>query len=307
MRFGLRPDEEQNPAIQPPLWSVLVYMLLVETLDVSDKTLIQRFGLVPLGDPTPLDSGLKTDAQGRMDSGKPIDKGEAHSGTLTEVGNLSFSSFAYCNNEFLQAPESMTVQCLNAYPMELTLVDAPTPHRAKKQYHPIIYLDRHLGAGWSSVYSSSKSHVVVKFAAAPNKDKATLKRQLTNEKMAYNKLSRITGWIVPRLYGEYEWHGGRALVLSDEGRSLSHLGEFKSLLLIERYGMPIMKRIMLIFCTADLSYLRRCTASTGWESSTQTLSPRMCCERSGPVFSRSLTLGSQMSTIHVQVGGSVAS
>ncbi len=52
--------------------------------------------------------------------------------------------------------------------------------------------------GWSSVYASSKSHVVVKFADVPKKDKAELKCQLSNEKIAYNKLSRITGWVVPR-------------------------------------------------------------------------------------------------------------
>ena len=73
-------------------------------------------------------------------------------------------------------------------------------------------------------------------AVVPGKDKAELKRQLTNEKIPYNK-SRIAGWIVPRLYGEYAWHGGRALVLSDEGLSLS--GTFTLLLLIERYGTPM--------------------------------------------------------------------
>jgi len=132
----------------------------------------------------------------------------------------------------------MTVRCPDAYPLELTLVDTPTFHRAKKQCHPIVYLDRHLGGGWSTVYLSSKSHVVVKFAVAPGKDKAELKRQLTNEKIAYNKLSRITGWVVPCLYGEYAWHGRRALLLSDEGLSLS--GTFTSLLLVERYGTPMM-------------------------------------------------------------------
>jgi hypothetical protein len=75
---------------------------------------------------------------------------------------------------------------------------------------------------------------VVKFAAVPKKDKAEPVRQLSNEKAAYKKLDHIAGWIIPRLYGEYEWHGGRALILSDEGRSLSH---FTSLRLIERYGL----------------------------------------------------------------------
>ena len=101
--------------------------------------------------------------------------------------------------------------------MELLLVNASRSQRAKKQYHPFIHLDHHLGAGWSSVFASSKSHVVVKFAVVPQKDKVELIRQLGNEKAAYEKLNRISesGWIIHRLYGEYEWHGGRALVLSD--------------------------------------------------------------------------------------------
>jgi hypothetical protein len=88
------------------------------------------------------------------------------------------------------------------------------------------------------MFASSKSHVVVKFAAVPKKDKAEPVRQLTNEETAYKKLNRIAGWIIPRFYGEYEWHGRRALILSDEGRSLSHLEIFTSLPLIERYGLP---------------------------------------------------------------------
>jgi hypothetical protein len=137
-----------------------------------------------------------------------------------------------------QAAESITVQCLDGYPMELLLVNASRPHHIKKEYHPFIHLDRQLGAGWSSVFASSESHVVVKFAVVPKKDKAELVRQLTDEEAAYKKLNRIAGWIIPRFYGEYEWHGGRALILSDEGRSLSHLENFTSLPLIERYVLP---------------------------------------------------------------------
>ena len=119
--------------------------------------------------------------------------------------------------------------------MDLLLVNASRSNHVKEQYHPFIHLDRHFDAGWSSVFASTKSHVVVKFAVVPKKDKAELERQLSNEKAAYEKLNRFAGWIVPRLYGEYEWHGGRALVFSDEGGSLEN---FTSLLLIERYGLP---------------------------------------------------------------------
>ncbi len=154
--------------------------------------------------------------------------------------NLILSSFAHCadSDDSLQAPENITVQCMDACPMELSLVNTPHSHRAKKQHHPFVHFDRYLGAGWSTVFASSKSHVVVKFAVVSKKNKAELIRQLGNEKLAYNKLSRIAGWVVPRLHGEYEWYGGRALVLSEEGRSLSHFEKLTSLSLIERYDLP---------------------------------------------------------------------
>lgn len=75
--------------------------------------------------------------------------------------------------------------------------------------------------------------MVVKIAVVPKNDKAGLIPQLNSEKLAYNKLRRITRWVVPRLYGEYEWYGGRALVLSEEGRSLPYLDQFRSLSLVE--------------------------------------------------------------------------
>ena len=68
--------------------------------------------------------------------------------------------------------------------MELLLVNASRSHNAKKQSHPFMHLGHQLGVGWSSVFASSKSHVVVKFAAVPKKDKAELIRQLSNEKLA---------------------------------------------------------------------------------------------------------------------------
>lgn len=80
---------------------------------------------------------------------------------------------------------------------------------------------------------------MVKSATVPKKYKAELERQLVNEKNCVQiKLDYITEWVVPRLDGEYEWYGGRALVLSDEGQFLSHLERFTSLSLMERYGLP---------------------------------------------------------------------
>ena len=87
------------------------------------------------------------------------------------------------------------------------------------------------------MFVSSKSHVVVKFAVVSKKEKAELICQLSNKKLAYNKLSHISGWVVPCLYGEYEWFSEQALILSKEGQSLPCLEKFALLSLIERYGI----------------------------------------------------------------------
>lgn len=232
LRFGLLPTETQDPAPDPPVWSILIYMLLVETLNIDDKTVEEGLGLVvPVEDPFSLDLGLKSDSRRRRRSGRLETMKEM--GALTEVRNHSFSSFSSCADESLrmQAPESMTIRCLDGRPMKLTLIDAPISQRAKKQHQLFVHFDSQLCAGWSAVYASSKSHIVIKFAAVPKKSKVELLRQLSNEKAAYNKLKHISGFVVPLLYGEYEWYGGRSLVLSSEGRSLE---SFSLLSFVER-------------------------------------------------------------------------
>jgi hypothetical protein len=90
MQFCLRPGE-QEPAPQSPIWSILVYMLLVETLNIDDEALRQRLGIVvPSRDPSSLDLGSKTDARGSRYSGrlgtlKERDENQSPSGALTEV------------------------------------------------------------------------------------------------------------------------------------------------------------------------------------------------------------------------------
>jgi len=123
----------------------------------------------------------------------------------------------------------MNVRCFDGILMRLTLIGTSKYERSEE--HPFIHLDRHLGAGWSSVYASSKSDIVIKFGVIPQKDRAEVERQLRNEAAAYDKLGRIAGWIVPHLYGEYQWYGGRALVMSNGGLSLK---DFTSLYLLQR-------------------------------------------------------------------------
>jgi len=89
MQFCLRPDDEQESVVQPPIWSFLVYMLLVETLNINDDTLMQRFGLVvPIEDPN---LGSKSDTRGRRCPGRSteVDETLSRSGKLNKVRNIS--------------------------------------------------------------------------------------------------------------------------------------------------------------------------------------------------------------------------
>jgi hypothetical protein len=136
----------------------------------------------------------------------------------------------------------MKVQCFDSYPMALLPVETSQSQSRRKQWHPFIHLDRYVGGGFSSVYASSKSGIVVKFANAPKTDKDELESLLRDESNAYHKLAsaHLTEWVVPHFYGEYcdEWYGGRVLVLSDEGPSLDTLG--------------------MIFTMTSLGFIERC-------------------------------------------------
>jgi len=239
MTFCVGPgDQHGREAAEqsPPLWSLVMYMLLTERLNIGDDTLRQKFNLpVPLGDPGPSSSSLgsRYGAQGPRRSGRLETireaEGSRYSGRLAEVRYHS-CSFTHGADELLQAPRSMNVRCFDGILMRFTLVGISQYRDEHSDKCPLIHLDRHLGAAWSSVYASSKSDIVIKFGVIPQEDRAK-ERQLRNEAAAYNKLGRIAGWIVPHLYGEYQWHGGRALVMSDGGTSLK---DFTSLYLLQR-------------------------------------------------------------------------
>jgi hypothetical protein len=89
--FCLPPGGEQAPSTQPPIWSLLVYMLLVETGEVRDKTLRERLGVVvPSENSSSSILGSKINTRGCRYSGRQgmveeRDKSRSSSGTLTEV------------------------------------------------------------------------------------------------------------------------------------------------------------------------------------------------------------------------------
>ena len=94
MSFCLRPDEEPEATVQPPIWSMVVYMLLTESFEVDDGALGKIFGLpVPSEDPSLRELGSRNDTQGRWQSTRFVptikDVNErsrsSHSGKLTEV------------------------------------------------------------------------------------------------------------------------------------------------------------------------------------------------------------------------------
>ncbi|KAI9453885.1 hypothetical protein F5148DRAFT_453903 [Russula earlei] len=214
-KFCLPPGDNEGQL--PPIWSMLVYMLLTEVRNIDDIALMRKFGL----DPPP--EAPSSSPRGRVPTRSSRLQSKGEEGPRAGPSNLPTGTRA-----------NIVIQCLDGLPIEFTLVDAPLTQLTKKMCHQFIHLDHYLGGGWSSVYASRKWHVVVKFATVPKKDKAMLERQLSNETAAYHKLNRIAGWVVPLHYGEFKWDGGRAIILSDAGRSLSHLETFSSLSVVER-------------------------------------------------------------------------
>ncbi|KAI0256933.1 hypothetical protein BJV78DRAFT_318551 [Lactifluus subvellereus] len=162
MDVCLNPSDRQESVTGPPMWSILVYMLLTETLDASDGSLRQQFSLpVPLGDTSLSNRGMLYDAQGL----RRLKRCKSHSGKLPKASG------------------EMVVQCVDALPMTLSFTVTPKSQSDEEQL-PFVHLDRRIGGGWSSVYASSRSHVIVKFFRAPKKDKAELERQLTPSSLA---------------------------------------------------------------------------------------------------------------------------
>jgi len=183
----------------------------------------------------------------------------------------------------------MIVQCFDALLMVLSFVDAPQT-RSGEKHCPFIHLDRYLGGAWASVYGSSSSRIIVMFARVAKKDKVELERQLRDEKAAYARLACVAGWAVPVCYGEYLWYGGRSLVLSDEGPSLTSLGmDFAALGLIER--LVLFGKLYLIHSRGVYHY---------------DFEPRSVL-RKGWCRLTIMTLHSRRSTTNVKGGGSVMS
>ncbi|KAI0255387.1 hypothetical protein BJV78DRAFT_1279549 [Lactifluus subvellereus] len=144
-------------------------MLLTETFNISDETLRQKFSLPVLSGDT-LSSNLnKYDAEGR--------RGSKRLRTTSQLGGYS--------GKLVKTSGDMVIQCLNGLPMGFSPAGMPQSQDGEKK-RPFIFLDHHLGGGWSSVYASSRSHLIVKFAKVPKKDQAELERQLWNENDAYN-------------------------------------------------------------------------------------------------------------------------
>ena len=135
----------------------------------------------------------------------------------------------------LQSPGRVLVRCIDGQPIPLTRIGTPQSQHAEER-HSFLHFDCHLGCGWSSVYASSRSQTVIKFATVPKKDSAELQRHIRNERVAYDQLYLLTGWAIPRCYGLYSWYGGLSLILSYGGPSLpkSKIEKFISLGLTER-------------------------------------------------------------------------
>jgi hypothetical protein len=204
----VRHDQERGTlASQPPLWSLLTYILLIETMNIDDDDLgQQRLGLpAPSAAPQPI--------LGR------IRNGTWRSARLTAI------------------------RCGRGSPFSLTPSSAPKSR--PRSWPAVIHLDRQLSGGenQSYVYSSTTLHLVVKLATTGKSD--LINEKMAYERLTTTCFTRLLP-VAPRYYGAYLWYGGRALILSDEGQSLaSHGVEFALLAPTERYESPQLEENML--------------------------------------------------------------
>jgi hypothetical protein len=116
--FCLAPGipQEPNHQTQPPIWSILVYMLLVETFNISDNTLREKLGLsvsTPgetsssnLRIPSPCHAQLERCTHPEtLKTIYEADEGNSHSGRLTKVRNALESSLeSHDTDGSLKAP-----------------------------------------------------------------------------------------------------------------------------------------------------------------------------------------------------------
>ena len=102
MTFCLERGKPQDASQSPPIWSLLIYMALTESLNLHDRILRENLGLPhSSGDQSLSDLGSGNDTQGLRQSGtaettKGADERLCHAGKLTEVGwQPFFFSFAH--------------------------------------------------------------------------------------------------------------------------------------------------------------------------------------------------------------------
>jgi hypothetical protein len=183
--------------------------------DVTDDTLRQQLGP---GLPMPSENVSRLIILGSVYD----EQGNRHSARLRDITS-DVGGFL--------ASGAIFIQCLDAFPILFTPVHTPQFRVCKLPTVTFIHLNHQLDA---FAYASTEWRLVIKFANGAKQDKIEFERHLLIEKTTYNKLARLTRWIrvAPQCYGEY---GGRALVLSDEGPSLTTLGmNFASLGPMER-------------------------------------------------------------------------
>ena len=139
-------------------------MLLTETLNVSDEALRQKHNLpVVLGD-TSSNLGARDDAEGHRPSPRLTSKGRKVTPllfTVTLTDHPRLRDTWSCN--------SPTASPWTSRP------GTPQSQDGEKQ-RPFVFLDRTTLVGVGPLYASSGSHLIVKLARAPKKDKSELER-----------------------------------------------------------------------------------------------------------------------------------
>ena len=139
-------------------------MLLTETLNVSDEALRQKHNLpVVLGD-TSSNLGARDDAEGHRPSQRLTSKGRKITPLLFTVTLTDHPNSGTHGHAILQRPPHGL----------LARWHAPVPRWRRSSV--LSYSSTATLVGVGPLYASSGSHLIVKLARAPKKDKSELER-----------------------------------------------------------------------------------------------------------------------------------
>lgn len=174
-----------------PICSAIICMLLTTPEKIEEEKLMEQLHIARPELPKQFPQGRVEAAGGKRLSSRKEDD---------ERVCISWLMLTSSTDGSRSKPPAIDIQAPGTIARMLTRVGGPT--LSSDYNRPLIFLDKLWGtSGCAVVYKSLSSGVVLKLPLQDDRR-----------------------YFVPHYYGLYEWPGGLALLVSDEGTSLSDLG-----------------------------------------------------------------------------------